>query len=64
MVVEDRLYFGEAWMWCKDCSGKLYSFDGTQDQSIPCPTKEQCKQEKERDDWYNNPNRSKLDITT
>ncbi len=34
-----RLYLGEAWMMCKECGAKLYSFDGDVDGSRMCPYK-------------------------
>lgn len=39
---EVRIYLGEAWMFCRDCGGKLYSFDGHKDAAISCPTKNEC----------------------
>jgi hypothetical protein len=39
------LDYGEAWMWCSDCGGKLYSFDGNEDKNIKCPTKKECQEE-------------------
>ena len=33
---------GEAWMYCKDCNAKLYSFDGNNDTSTRCPHPEKC----------------------
>lgn len=41
-----RLEWGEAWMMCRDCNAKLYSFDGNQDQSIPCPHPQKCRDER------------------
>lgn len=38
-----RLDYGEAWMWCIDCNCRLYSFDGSEDRGIKCPTKEDCE---------------------
>ena len=32
-----RLLMGEAWMMCRDCNGKLFSFDGEEDASRSCP---------------------------
>lgn len=28
---------GEAWMMCRDCGGKLWSFDGDEDANRHCP---------------------------
>jgi len=43
-----RLDLGEAWMWCKDCMAKLYSFDGYEDKSRPCPHPDKCAEERSR----------------
>lgn len=37
-----RLRFGEAYMFCRSCGARLYSFEGTQDQDRPCPTPGEC----------------------
>ena len=34
-----RLASGEAYMMCDECGAKLYSFDGKEDSSRPCPYK-------------------------
>lgn len=33
---------GEAWMFCLDCGGRLYKFDGDNDNAIKCPTPNEC----------------------
>jgi hypothetical protein len=38
-----RRILGEAWMMCKDCGAKLYSFDGFEDSSRHCLTPTECK---------------------
>lgn len=40
-----RLAVGNAHMLCEDCGGKLYDFDGFEDQSRPCPHPEKCRDE-------------------
>lgn len=42
---ETRLELGEAWMWCRGCMAKLYSFDGYEDKSRPCPDPQKCQEE-------------------
>lgn len=32
-----RLQMGEAYMMCRECGARLYSFDGDVDQSRSCP---------------------------
>jgi len=42
---EARLRMGEAYMMCRDCGARLYSFDGEQDASCPCPNPKRCREE-------------------
>lgn len=39
---EIRREMGEAYMRCRDCGARLYSFDGTQDADEPCPYGKNC----------------------
>ena len=32
-----RLELGEAWMMCRECGARLYSFDGHEDLDKSCP---------------------------
>ncbi len=39
----NRFYFGEAWMMCRECGARLYSFDGNEDKDKNCPYKKDYK---------------------
>jgi hypothetical protein len=34
-----RLLLGEAYMFCRECGARLYSFDGKEDADMDCPYK-------------------------
>lgn len=44
--------WGEAWVFCEDCMGRLYSTDGYEDYTVPCPDIEECKEEQRKKDNY------------
>lgn len=37
--MKERLELGEAYMICRECGARLYSFDGSQDRDTQCPYK-------------------------